>query len=122
MHERSLVRQLIEQVEEELRNRHLGGLTAVHLDVGEFSGVEPSLIELAFQDMAVGQWPNEVRLIMNVIPLAARCRQCGEDFRVERFRFVCPHCEHAAVDVIAGEDMQLVSLTVADFKSTESVA
>ncbi len=122
MHERSLVKQLIEQIEEELRDRHLSGLTAVHLDIGEFSGIEPSLIELAFQEMAVNRWPTEVRLVVNVIPLAARCRQCGEDFRVERFRFVCPHCDHGAVEVIAGEDIQLVSLTVADCKSTESVA
>ncbi len=122
MHERSLVRQLIEQVEEELRNRQLSGLTTVHLDIGEFSGVEPSLIEFAFQEMAVDKWSTAVRLVVNVTPLAAHCRQCGEDFRVERFRFVCPHCKNAAVDVIAGEDMRLVSLTVADCKSTESVA
>jgi hydrogenase nickel incorporation protein HypA/HybF len=122
MHERSLVRQLIEQVEDEVRNRHLSGLTTVHLEVGEFSGVEPSLLELAFQEMAVDKWPTEVRLEVNVTPLAARCRQCGEDFRVERFRFVCPRCKNAAVDVIAGEDMRLVSLTVANCKSTERVA
>lgn len=122
MHERSLVRQLIEQVEEELRNRSLSSLTAIHLAIGEFSGVEPSLIEVAFQEMAADQWPSGVRLVVNVIPLAAHCRRCGENFRVEQFRFVCPICECATVDVVAGEEMQLVSLTVADCKSTERVA
>lgn len=112
MHERSLVMRLIEQIEEELQNRQLSGLTAVHLEVGEFAGVEPSLLEIAFQELAAERWPQQVQLRLTVVPLTVRCRQCCEQFPVERFRFVCPRCEHAKVDVISGEELRLVNLTV----------
>ena len=112
MHERSLVSRLIEQIEDELRIRQRGGLTAVRLEIGEFAGVEPSLLELAFQEMAADRWQRDVELRLDVVPLTARCQRCGEEFHVERFRFVCPKCDHAAVDVIAGEDLRLVSLTM----------
>lgn len=122
MHERSLVKQLIEQIEEELHSRHLAGLTAVHLEIGEFAGVEPSLIELAFQEMAIDYWQTQVHLDLKIIPLTAHCQSCNKDFHVERFRFVCPFCSQTAVNVIAGESMQLVSLSVATSKTTESMA
>lgn len=122
MHERTLVKQLIEQIEEELHSRHLAGLTAVHLEIGEFAGVEPSLIELAFQEMAIDHWQTEVHLNLKIIPLTAYCQSCKKDFHVERFRFICPYCDNTAVTVVAGESMQLVSLSVATSKITESRA
>jgi len=50
MHERSLVRSLIEQVVEEMQSRGIERIVSVQLQIGEFSGVEPALIELAFAE------------------------------------------------------------------------
>lgn len=111
MHERSLVNRLLEQIDDELCRRTISGLTAVRLEIGEFAGVEPSLVQIAFEELAAARWPSEVRLDLNVVPLTARCRKCLEEFHVERFRFVCPRCDHAGVDIIAGEELRLISLT-----------
>ena len=122
MHERSIVRVLLEQIEDELRVRQLGGLTEVRLEVGEFAGIEPALLELAFTEMSADRWRHPVSLQLEVVPLTARCRHCATEFRVERFRFVCPACHHAGVDVIAGEELRLISLITDRFPSLESVA
>lgn len=110
MHERSLVAYLIRQIDEELQSRGLTRLHEVRLEIGEFAGVEPILLQLAFEDMAANHWTGSVRLCWSTVPLTARCRQCVAEFAVEGFRFVCPHCSGRDVDVVAGEELKLVSL------------
>lgn len=112
MHERSLVRSLIEQVNEELRNRSLGPLRGIRLELGEFSGVEPSLLQLAFDEMARDAWGHDVKLDLEIISLSAQCLTCDKIFQVEGFRFVCPDCHGTDVQIRSGEQMQLVSLDV----------
>lgn len=107
MHERSLVKSLIEQVLAEGRDRGLGRIHEIQLQIGEFSGVEPSLVESAFAEMASEFWDTEVRLVIEVVPLTATCQTCGEAFHVESFRFVCPRCGGGNVQVTAGEEMRL---------------
>jgi len=111
MHERSLVRSLIEQVVEEMQSRGIERIVSVQLQIGEFSGVEPALVELAFADEAAREWDSAVRLNLEVVPLTASCRACGVVFRVEQFRFVCPDCGAGHVEVTAGEEMRLASLS-----------
>jgi hydrogenase nickel incorporation protein HypA/HybF len=119
MHERSLIARLILQIEEELQQRQLSGLKEVRLEIGEFAGVEPELLELAWQELALLHWNADVGLTLDVVPLTAECRQCGQSFHVERFRFVCPVCDHAGVDVVAGEGLRLISLTTEGSGSPE---
>ena len=110
MHERSLVQTLIEQIDDELARRGLQHLEEVRLEVGEFSGVEPLLMQVAFEELAAGHWPQPVRLIWSTTPLTARCLACRQEFEVERFRFICPACEHRQVEIVGGEDIRLVSV------------
>lgn len=110
MHERSLVKTLIEQILEELRTRRLGRLHEVQLQMGEFSGVESTLVASAFAEMSTEYWEQEVLLRIDVVPLTAACQNCGNGFHVQSFRFLCPQCGCGDVQVTAGEGMQLASL------------
>jgi hydrogenase nickel incorporation protein HypA/HybF len=110
MHERSLVKGLIEQVVVEGGNRHLGQIHEILIEIGEFSGVEPVLVKSAFDEMAGEYWPTPVELLIEVIPLSAICQPCQSSFRVTDFRFVCPKCGGGEVKITAGEELRLVSL------------
>lgn len=110
MHERSLAIALIRQVEEELYRRHLRSLAEVRLAIGEFAGVEPTLLASAFQELAADHWKPAPRLCCDIIPLTACCRECANEFIVNQFRFECPTCGSRRVDVTAGEELELVSL------------
>jgi hydrogenase nickel incorporation protein HypA/HybF len=111
VHERSLVKSLIRRIDEELRGRGLHRLAEVRLAIGEFAGVEPRLLSSAFDELAAIQWGTAPRLHCDVVPLTACCRACAGEFTVERFRFECPACGSRQVDVTAGEELQLVSLS-----------
>lgn len=119
MHERSLVARLVDQIDDELRDRRLSSLKEVRLEIGEFAGIEPSLLELAFQELSLNRWEQDVTLRLDIVPLTARCLACRHEFHVEQFRFICPECDHALVEVIAGEELRLVSLTTNRSKFSE---
>ena len=110
MHERALVQSILRQIDDELQKRQLYKLCEVHLAVGEFSGIEPRLLEIALADLGLAHWPQPVALHCDLVPLTACCRACEREFPVERFHFACPACGGRQVDVIAGEDIHLVSL------------
>ena len=110
MHERSLVKGLIEKVIEEGRNRRVGQIHEIRIEIGEFSGVEPLLVKSAFDEMAVEYWPTPVQLSIEVVPLTAICHVCESNFRVTDFRFFCPKCGGGEVTVTGGEELRLVSL------------
>ncbi len=110
MHERALVQSILRQIDDELKSRRLHKLCEVRLAIGEFSGIEPRLLELAFNELIADVWPQPVALHCQVVSLTARCRACDQEFSVERFHFVCPGCGGRQVEVIAGEEISLVSL------------
>jgi hydrogenase nickel incorporation protein HypA/HybF len=117
MHELSLARALLRQVEE-LRQSHRGeGVRTVVVSIGEFSGVEADLLDTAFCQLSEGTALKGARLSINRVPLEARCTVCEHDFPVRAFRFVCPRCESRDVRIVRGEELMLETLTLAEAES-----
>lgn len=110
MHERSLVKGMIEQVLEEIRIRGLGRIYEIELQIGEFAGVEPRLVESAFAEMALEVWSDPVQLSIEIMTLTARCQSCQHEFHVSAFRFHCPVCGCGDTQIVAGEEMRIVNL------------
>ena len=52
------------------------------------------------------------QLHVEPVALRARCQRCGEDFPVQRFEFSCSRCGSRDVDLTAGEELLLESVTV----------
>ncbi len=112
MHEDSLVRALLRQVEDLLRQHTAARATRVKVTIGEFSGVEPDLLELAFARQAHATAARGARLNVERVPLTGSCQRCSQSFVIRRFRFVCPSCESSAVTVTGGEQLILDSVTM----------
>ena len=117
MHELSLARALLRQVEELRQSHHAGRLRSVRVSVGEFSGVDADLLDAAFCQLANGTPLEGTQLSIERVPLEARCGKCELDFLVYAFRFVCPHCAARDVEIIRGEELMLETLTLAEAES-----
>ena len=114
MHEASLVRTLIRQVEA-IAERHAEARVAeVSVSVGDFSGVEPELLRMAFERQIAVTPLDGARLRLAHVPLEGVCSQCNSEFSIVAFRFICPHCEGSQVTVLRGEEMILESLVFED--------
>jgi hydrogenase nickel incorporation protein HypA/HybF len=111
VHEASLARSLLRQVQQLAARQPEARVVRVNVLLGEFCGVEPELLAAAFADLAAASPLGAVNLVIQHVSLAAKCEECGEDFAVERFRFVCPACQCRRARVTRGEELLLESVT-----------
>ena len=112
MHERSLVRALLRQVADVAAEHPGSQVQSVRVRVGEFSGVEPELLAIAFDDMVQDTPLFGAELDMERVPLEASCDDCGNQFRIERYRFECNQCGSVKLAVRGGEELLLESVVL----------
>jgi hydrogenase nickel incorporation protein HypA/HybF len=114
MHERSLVRALLKQVEG-LAAKHAGSrVAAVRVRVGELAGVESSLLASAYAELSEATPLGDSTLVVERVPLQATCDSCGEHFRIERYNFRCNRCGSFQLSLRGGEELLLESVTMED--------
>ena len=121
MHEFSLVRSLLEQVDEIVISNHGRSAKEIHVEIGPLSGVEPLLVKEAFEQLS-GSRSRETSirvltnsattLVIDEVPLTARCQDCCTEFELSNFRFICPNCGGRETRILRGDAFRLMSVTI----------
>lgn len=112
MHEASLVRSLLRQVETLMREYGGEAVERVCVEVGPLSGVEPVLFETAFVEQCVGSCMAGARLAIEEVPLEADCLDCEQKFEIREFLFRCVVCESTRLKITRGDGIILKSVDV----------
>lgn len=112
MHEYSVVQALLDQVEEIAQENKASKVTKIITKIGVMSGIEVDLLKTAFDTFKEQTISEEAEFVIQVQPVVIRCRCCGEENSLEKHHYCCPICESIDVEVIDGEDMFLMSLTM----------
>ncbi len=110
MHEYSVVRSLLRQVQEIARSNGGGAIETIRLAVGEFSGVECTLVELAFRDLAPGKIGRQAKLEIHEIPLEAKCENCQQNIIITDYQFCCPLCNSQQVRITSGDELTIIDI------------
>ncbi|MEM8559216.1 MAG: hydrogenase maturation nickel metallochaperone HypA [Bacteroidota bacterium] len=114
MHEVSLVRSVLASLDDALSPEEHAALEEIRLKVGTLSGVEPMLLTSAY-DLVVQGTPYEgVRLAVTSVPARVRCGVCQTAFTPVRQRFVCPACDTPSNDLLAGDELLIEQVVLAD--------
>lgn len=114
MHELSLALSLIDAVEEEAA-RHAGAVEAIHLKLGQLSGVVKEALLFGFETAREGTPLAATRLIIEEVPIEVWCAACQARRRVvspQEFR--CAQCGTPATEVVQGKELDLVGLEMTD--------
>ncbi|MDB5339354.1 MAG: hydrogenase nickel incorporation protein [Planctomycetaceae bacterium] len=122
MHEASLVRTLLDKVATLLKEHQGEAVEEVCIELGPLSGVEPLLVQSAFEMLAPQYSLSDAKLIIHEIPLEAKCRDCGALFEIKNFRFRCELCESSAVQVVRGDEFRLLNITIRQAVDNEASA
>ena len=112
MHEMSIAQSLIEIIQEEMIAHGAKSLKSVRLQVGQMSAVVPDSLSFCFEVVTDGTDLQGAELIMEVVPLKARCQECGRIFAVEAHVFACPDCDGAKIDIIEGQELSIIEIEV----------
>ncbi|MDF9391713.1 MULTISPECIES: hydrogenase maturation nickel metallochaperone HypA [Methylococcus] len=107
MHELSVCMELIEQVESIARSHDAERVESLVLRIGVLSGVEPGLLERAFEIARLGTVAEHASLRTERIEPRIRCRACGLEADAGPSDLRCPACFDTDTMLIAGDEMIL---------------
>jgi len=110
MHEYSIVQALLEQCEDHAKANDSTKVTKVVTKIGKLSGVEPHLLETAFQTFKEKTVCDGAEFVMNIQDLKLYCKACKKESEQSEIRYQCIHCQSTDVSVVDGEDMYLMTL------------
>ena len=110
MHEYSIVQALLDQCETHVTANNAKKALKVVVKIGRFSGVEPHLLQIAFDTFKEKTPCEDAEFVMNVQDLVLECNVCAQQSVHERAEYVCTHCQSNDVKVIDGEEMYLMQL------------
>jgi len=110
MHEYSIVQALLNQCEDIAKENKAQKVTKIVTKIGKLSGVEPHLLEIAFNTFKEGTLCDGAEFVMDVVSLKLECLGCAKVFEPKEIAYYCPYCESLNVKVLDGEEMYLMSL------------
>ncbi len=110
MHEYSIVQALLEQCESHAKANHASKVVKVVTKIGKLSGVEPHLLETAFETFKEKTICDGAEFVMNLQNLKLHCNVCKKESEQSEIRYQCLHCKSTDVSVVDGEEMYLMTL------------
>jgi hydrogenase nickel incorporation protein HypA/HybF len=111
MHELSIAMSIVEMAEEEAERHGSHHVQAVHLKLGQLSGVVKEAL-LASYEMACHETILEgSQLLIEEIPVEVMCPQCEVPRKVQSIQwFCCPECGTPTPTVLRGKELEVVAL------------
>ena len=115
MHEMALVASVVDLVAERTADRRV---VRVRLQVGELTGVLPDAMSFCFDVATLGTGLEGAELDLDLVHGKLQCHTCGADSACPDRLLLCP-CGSADVEIVAGEELTVVSV---DLLKEESCA
>jgi hydrogenase nickel incorporation protein HypA/HybF len=122
VHELSICQALIEQVEAVAREASAIRVVQVQIGIGPLSGVEPQLLEQAFQLARAGSIAATASLQIDYLPIRVSCRECGQETAAEVTNLACGNCGNWHTTLVSGDEMLLLQVELDREAHTESAA
>lgn len=112
MHEMSLAEGILQIVEEAAAAQGFRRVKEIRLEIGALSGVEPEALEFSLEVVLRGSLAEGARLVLEPLPGAGFCLDCGERVRIDALYAPCPKCGGFQVQATGGTEMRVKDLLV----------
>ncbi len=114
MHELAVTQGILDIAVAEAEKSGKRKVTQINIKLGVFSGMVPQCIQEYYDIISEDTAAAGAKLIFDKVPAVIRCRSCGAESEIERFRLRCPVCGDNKVDLIKGRELYIESLEVED--------
>ena len=112
MHEVAVAAQIICLAEQELEKNHANVIEEIRLEIGQLSGIVAESLEFALEASKNETVLQYARIVIDEVQALARCHHCDATFQTDDFFAICPECNSIDLEIIAGRDLLLKSLTM----------
>ena len=112
MHELSLCDDLLSQVVAIAAQNKAQSVASITVRIGALAGVEPLLLDSAFDLIKAGTVAEHAQLIMESSPVTVLCRTCGAQSEVAPNRLLCNACQSHETTLLSGDELILASVAL----------
>lgn len=109
----SIVEALLDAVRRETEAHPGKHLQTVLVRIGALRQVVPETLEFCYEAATRDTPFAGSKLAIKAVPAEAQCRQCSLTFTVDETWFVCPRCSGPGADLLHGDELELMSLELA---------
>jgi hydrogenase nickel incorporation protein HypA/HybF len=111
MHELSIALSIVDMASEEATRRGATRVDAVHMRIGELSGVVPRALRASYDLACEATVLAGSRLLIEEIPVRILCGACGEPRAIESLQsFTCTICGTPGANVVQGREIEVIAL------------
>jgi len=89
-------------------------VVSVGVRVGRLTGIDPECLRFCFALLVPGTSLAGAALVVEQVPVRGRCQQCAAEFIIDVPVFRCPPCGSDAIDLLSGQEIELVGLETAE--------
>jgi hydrogenase nickel incorporation protein HypA/HybF len=112
MHEMSIARNIVEIVDDVIRDAPEARVDRVYISIGRLVGVVHDSLRFAFNAITSDTALAGAVLVIEEIPPRTHCNACGHDADVDSFAAECPRCGSRNVQFIAGNELLVREIEV----------
>lgn len=118
MHEVSICLSIFTSLEEAFSPEELAGLQEIHLQVGVLSGIEPALLQSAFELVTPTTRYKNATLYIESVDVKVKCHRCQRVFVVKDYCFLCPECQQPSNDIVQGRELLVKKIVLEETEET----
>ena len=85
----------------------------VNLKIGKLAAVVPDSLRFCF-DVAIKDTPLDgAKLVIQELPVMARCRDCDTQWAIDSPAFTCENCDSGSLEILSGRELDIESIEIA---------
>lgn len=104
MHELGVMIEVVNTVEDFVKNNGLTKIDALVLQIGELSSIVPKYVEACYPAAVDGTLLQDTELKIEIIPGNAICKKCSKVFNLLENKKICPECGHREWELLGGRE------------------
>ena len=111
MHELSIAMSMIEMATEEAERRGSVQISALHLRLGQLSGVVKEALLFSYDLACEGTPLAGSRLVIEEVPVVVYCPACEAERALASIQyFCCPVCNTPTSEIVQGRELEIVAM------------
>ena len=107
MHETALLQNLLSAAEEALAPYEVEKVERLTVKAGVLANLLPDALDFAFETLTPGTIFAAAELVVETLPIGARCLGCGAEYAAEKLPAACPRCGGEQAEVLSGTEAYL---------------
>lgn len=113
MHELSIAMSMVEMAAEEAARRGATRVNAMHLKLGQLSGVVKEALLFSYSVACEGTALEGSDLVIEEVPVVIFCTKCNAERTLESIQyFCCSECFTPTSKVVRGKEIEVVALEI----------